>query len=346
MVFALLLIGTSILLGYISVGIEQIILVNLSLSAISAIGLVMAIFIGTGLVSKEIEKRSVNNILSKPVRRAEFIAGKYCGLLVTLAANTGIMTLGFYLAILYQKRSLGAGDWNALRAIYFILLELALVQFLAIRGAGIPTTAMLARPGAGWRSQRPTRWILLALCFLALVPVQRGIDREKESLARIAETVSVPPGEVLRRLTLGYEGLLADIYWTRAVQYFGRQRLARSSRFELLGPLLRVATTLDPHLIIVYRYGAVFLAEKPPAGAGQPEQALELLRRGIVANPDYWRLWQDLGFIYYWDLKDYARAARAFETGGERARGPAREEALDADAGVERLERQAPPDRV
>ena len=179
-------------------------------------------------------------------------------------------------------------------------------------------TAMLARPGAGWRSQRPTRWILLALCFLALGPLQRGIDREKGSLAGFAEAVSVPPGDVLRRLSLGYEGLFADIYWTRAVQYFGRQRLARSARFELLGPLLRVATTLDPHLIIAYRYGAIFLAEKPPAGAGHPEQALELLRRGIVANPDYWRLWQDLGFIYYWHLKDYARAARAFQAGGER----------------------------
>src|SRR5436190_22529995 len=179
-------------------------------------------------------------------------------------------------------------------------------------------TIVVPRPGAGWRRPRATRWILLVLCFLALTPVQRGIDREKGSLARFAETASVPPGEVLRRLTLGYEGLLADIYWTRAVQYFGRQRLARASRFELLGPLLRVATTLDPHLIIAYRYGAIFLAEKPPGGAGHPKMALELLSRGIVANPDYWRLWQDVGFIYYWDLKDYARAARAFEVGGER----------------------------
>ena len=179
-------------------------------------------------------------------------------------------------------------------------------------------TSVVAKPGAGWRSPRATCWILLALCFLALGPVQRGIDREKGSLAGFAEAVSVPPGDVLRRLSLGYEGLFADIYWTRAVQYFGRQRLARSARFELLGPLLRVATTLDPHLIIAYRYGAVFLAEKPPGGAGHPELALELLGRGIVANPDYWRLWQDLGFIYYWHLKDYARAARAFQAGGER----------------------------
>src|SRR5207249_10571288 len=164
-------------------------------------------------------------------------------------------------------------------------------------------TIVVPQPGAGWRSPRATRWILLALCFLALVPVQRGIDREKGSLARVAETASVPPGEVLRRLTLGYEGLLAVIYWTRAVQYFGRQRLARSSRFELLGPLLRVTTALDPHLIVAYRYGAVFLAEKPPGGAGHPKMALELLSRGIVANPDNWPLWQERGLTNDWDLK-------------------------------------------
>ena len=144
LVFALLLIGASILLGYISVGIERMILVNLSLSAISAIGLVMAIFLGTGLVSKEIEKRSINNILSKPVRRAEFIVGKYCGLLLTLAVNTGIMTLGFYVALLYQKRSLDAGDWNALRAVYFILLELALVTGVALLFSSISTPALSA----------------------------------------------------------------------------------------------------------------------------------------------------------------------------------------------------------
>ena len=143
-VFALLLIGASILLGYISVGIERMILVNLSLSAISAIGLVMAIFLGTGLVSKEIEKRSINNILSKPVRRAEFIVGKYCGLLLTLAVNTGIMTLAFYVALLYQKRSLDAGDWNALRAIYFILLELALVTGVALLFSSISTPVLSA----------------------------------------------------------------------------------------------------------------------------------------------------------------------------------------------------------
>jgi hypothetical protein len=128
----------------------------------------------------------------------------------------------------------------------------------------------------------------------------------------------LPSGKFLRQLSLGYEGLLADIYWTRVVQYFGRKRLAHSTEFKLLGPLLQITTDLDPHLLIAYRFGSIFLAEKPPRGAGQPLEALALLHRGIAANPDYWRFWEDVGFVYYWDLKDYAAAARAFQTGSER----------------------------
>ncbi|MGD0923017.1 MAG: hypothetical protein ABSA70_14835 [Terriglobia bacterium] len=172
---------------------------------------------------------------------------------------------------------------------------------------------VLREPGT-----RPICWVLLGASFLALVPLQRGIDRELAPQGKIAEVLYVPSGRILQRLSLGHEGLLADIYWTRAVQYFGRQRLSHATHFELLGPLLRITTDLDPQLVIAYRFGAIFLAEKTPGGAGQPKEALQLLRRGIVANPDYWRLWQDLGFIYYWDLKDYANAARAFQTGSER----------------------------
>jgi hypothetical protein len=159
---------------------------------------------------------------------------------------------------------------------------------------------------------------VLVLSFLALVPLQRAIDRKLAAQADAGELLYFPSGKVLRRLSLGHEGLLADIYWTRVVQYFGRKRLSGATHYDLLGSLLRITTELDPHLVIAYRFGAIFLAEKAPAGAGKPREALQLLRRGIVANPDYWRLWQDLGFIYYWDLKDYASAARAFQTGSER----------------------------
>jgi len=143
-VFALLLIAASILFGQISVGVEQIILVNLSLSAISVIGLVMAIFIGIGLVSKEIDRRTIHNVLSKPVRRWEFIIGKYGGLLLTLTVNTAIMTAGFYAALLYQKRSLGRDDLAALEAIYLILLELALVTGIALLFSCLSTPILSA----------------------------------------------------------------------------------------------------------------------------------------------------------------------------------------------------------
>ena len=174
--------------------------------------------------------------------------------------------------------------------------------------------AFLSQP----RHRRRVCWFLLLLCLAALIPIQRSIDLRRGSEEGAAEVLFLPSGQFLRRLSLGYEGLLADIYWTRVVQYFGRKRLAHSTEFKLLGPLLEITTDLDPHLLIAYRFGSVFLADKPPQGAGQPLEALALLRRGIVANPDHWRLWEDVGFIYYWDLQDYAAAARAFQTGSER----------------------------
>jgi hypothetical protein len=176
----------------------------------------------------------------------------------------------------------------------------------------------LASSAARRRARRGIGGVLLVSGFLALWPLQRSIDEEQGAGRALTDVLYMPSGKILRRLSLGYEGLLADIYWTRVVQYFGRRRMAHATRFELLGPLLRITTELDPQLLIAYRYGSIFLAEKPPGGAGQPDQALVLLRRGIVANPDYWRLWQDLGFIYYWDLKDYPSAARVFRVGSER----------------------------
>jgi tetratricopeptide (TPR) repeat protein len=170
----------------------------------------------------------------------------------------------------------------------------------------------------GKRLLRRACGALIIAGLLAAVPVQQSIDRQWRQIERTDDRLYVPSGALLRKLSLGHEGLLANIYWTRAVQYFGRQRLEGAERFDLLGPLLRIATELDPQLVIAYRFGALFLSGSPPHGAGQPEEALHLLRRGIVANPDYWRLWQDLGFIYYWDLKDYDTAARIFQTGSER----------------------------
>ena len=116
-------------------------------------------------------------------------------------------------------------------------------------------------------------------------------------------------------MSLGYDGLLADIYWTRAVQYFGSKHHEGSHNFDLLAPLLEIVTTLDPHLLVAYEYGANFLAPKPPDGGGMPERAIDLQEFGIRNNPDEWRLYYNEGFIRYMDLQDYAGAAEVFARG-------------------------------
>ena len=143
-IFAFLMIGASILLGSISVGVERLILVNLGLGAISVFGMLIAIFIGIGLVSKEIDRRTIYNILSKPVTRAEFILGKFAGLLLTLFVNTAIMTAGFYVALAIQERGLGLHDFSLLIAVYFIVLQLAIVVGIALFFSCISTSILSA----------------------------------------------------------------------------------------------------------------------------------------------------------------------------------------------------------
>jgi Cu-processing system permease protein len=130
--FALLMIAAAILVGQISIGIEQIVIVSLGLSAISFVGLLIAIFIGVGLVSKEIDKRTLYALLAKPVRRWEFVVGKFAGLVLTLTVNTAAMAVALFLALLYVKHSLDRSDTAVLVAVYFIALKLALVVALAL----------------------------------------------------------------------------------------------------------------------------------------------------------------------------------------------------------------------
>jgi tetratricopeptide (TPR) repeat protein len=127
----------------------------------------------------------------------------------------------------------------------------------------------------------------------------------------------MPSGKAVKRLSLGYSSLLADIYWTRAVQYFGNKMNQRSMRYDLLYPLLNITTDLDPHLIVAYEFGSLFLSQPPPEGAGQPEKAVALVEKGIRENPSYWRLYFTLGFIHYLDRRDYKAASAAFLKGSE-----------------------------
>src|SRR6516225_4463606 len=119
--FVLLLVASAPLFGAISIGIERLVLINLSLTSISLFGVIIAIFIGIGLVFKEIEKKTLYTILSRPVRRWEFILGKYFGLVLTLAVNATLMAVGFYAALMIFVHGLSAADAGLLVAIYFII---------------------------------------------------------------------------------------------------------------------------------------------------------------------------------------------------------------------------------
>jgi ABC-type transport system involved in multi-copper enzyme maturation permease subunit len=130
--FALLMMGAAVLVGQISIGIEEVVIVSLGLSAISFIGLLMAVFIGVGLVSKEMDKRTIYALLSKPVRRWEFLLGKFTGLIFTLAVNTAAMAAGLFAALLYVKHHLERTDAIVLVAVYFVLLKLAIIVALAL----------------------------------------------------------------------------------------------------------------------------------------------------------------------------------------------------------------------
>lgn len=157
--------------------------------------------------------------------------------------------------------------------------------------------------------------VLLA-SLTGAVATLRVVDHLRRG-ATIQDALYVRSPKALRRMSLGYAGLLADIYWTRAVQYFGSQHHNISKDFSLLAPLLEITTELDPRLLPAYQFGANFLAPKPPNGAGMPEKALSLMNYGIEHNPDDWRLYYNLGFLYYTEFKDYAGAADAFARGAK-----------------------------
>lgn len=158
----------------------------------------------------------------------------------------------------------------------------------------------------------------LLLCSgLGSILSLRQLDRVRSG-ATLQEFLYISSPKMIKRLSLGYEGLLADIYWTRAVQYYGGTHHTGGGRYELLWPLLNITTQLDPHLIPAYGYGVTFLTSRPPMGAGMPQEAIQLVEYGIRNNPDDWHLYDNLGFIYYTDLKDYRDASEAFLRGSEK----------------------------
>ena len=159
--------------------------------------------------------------------------------------------------------------------------------------------------------------LLLLVMGIGSVLTLRQVEAARGKDATLEEVLYLPSGKTLKRISLGYSSLLADIYWTRTVQYFGAKFQHRSQRYDLLDPLLQITTDLDPHLLPAYQNGAIFLTLKPPGGAGRPDKAVALLEKGIHANPEFWRMYFTLGFVHYMDRQDYKAAKDAFQKGSE-----------------------------
>jgi hypothetical protein len=154
--------------------------------------------------------------------------------------------------------------------------------------------------------------VTLVISFAASVLLLVRIDQVRPTT--LDQTLYITSPKLLKRLSLGYDGLLADIYWTRAVQYYGSMHHDGGGDYKLLWPLLNLTTQLDPQLTRAYEFGGAFLSADPPNGAGMPERAVELVEYGIRENPDNWHLYYDLGFIHY-DRKNYRSSADAFLRG-------------------------------
>lgn len=170
----------------------------------------------------------------------------------------------------------------------------------------------------------------IAALVAAMVAVQVGRDRQYPRPTVSDHLLYVQSGETLKRLALSFDALAADVYWLRAIQHFGSERLSRGPRsYALLYPLLDLTTSLDPYFGAAYRFGAIFLGEPLPGGAGRPDLAVALLEKGIKAD-GRWQYFHDIGFVHYWYTGKYAEAADWFRRGAKQPGAPYWLEALAA----------------
>jgi tetratricopeptide (TPR) repeat protein len=173
----------------------------------------------------------------------------------------------------------------------------------------------------------PASFLVVGLALL--YPMQRWIDKTSARSTVGEEALYLSSGKTIKKMSLGLDALAADIYWIRTVQYFGRKLIesgkplsagaTKDIRMDLLAPLLDIVVTLDPQHVPAYRFGAIFLPERDmPA-------AIALVEKGISENPNEWRLYQDLGYIYWQrgnaskgneQADDYAKSAEWYEKGG------------------------------
>jgi len=154
--------------------------------------------------------------------------------------------------------------------------------------------------------------VVLAFALLvSAIGLQLLRERVVPAAPELLPTLWMRSPAALDRVALSFDDLAADLYWIRAVVYYGsvRRSDAPVKNYELLYPLLDITTTLDPRFLLAYRMGAIFLSEPYPGGAGRPDQAIALLQKGVRVDPTRWQLVHDIGFVYFWAQRDYVQAA-------------------------------------
>ena len=168
--------------------------------------------------------------------------------------------------------------------------------------------------------------MLIAVLMSTAIALQQVRDRSYTLGEPAQDAVYLKSDKAVGRMSLGFRALNADLYWIRALQYYGGiQRAHREGRqlpeagpaYGSLYPFLDLATSLDPQFNIAYRFGAIFLSEPPPAGPGRADLAIALLNKGLAARPDKWEYMQDIGFVHYWWNHDYRAASEAFRKASE-----------------------------
>jgi tetratricopeptide (TPR) repeat protein len=171
-----------------------------------------------------------------------------------------------------------------------------------------------------------TLFIVLILGFGGIFAVSRFLEKNKPTVdEKFADEDLYFSSRQLNLLGSDFRGLIADWYWINSLQYLGNKVLnhegevnindLRALNPRLLYPLLDTAASLDPQFMTVYSYGAAILP------AIDNEQAIKLLEKGISANPDNWRLYHNLGYIY-WQSKNYSKAAELYAKGAKKADAP------------------------
>jgi len=177
--------------------------------------------------------------------------------------------------------------------------------------------------GSAARTRQTVGGLALIAAFMAsAIGLQQVRDRTYALREPLQQALYLTSERAVERMSLGFRALNADLYWIRALQYYGGiQQAHREGRrspepgpeYGSLFSFLDLATTLDPQFNIAYRFGAIYLSEPPPAGPGRTDLAIRLLNKGLAARPDKWEYMQDIGFVHYWYRRDYETAAAWFQ---------------------------------